>query len=270
MPDSTIGGTGQDSGTAETTRRSTLGRVINFPLEASVGLGESAINGASSVLGRLGAPEIGRPGHLDDWGRDPRLFSIVTGLSQLRWDVSTGGTDRLPKRKGALIVCNTRRFSMAPVFTAFGISRSTGRTVRFVGRPDRDPLGPFAQRLGAIVEHPDEVAGALAADELVVMPAAPSVRTRRVGTVDHFLIGAALEVGVRIHPAATTSSPFGRRARVEVGPATRARQRRRGPLAELEFADHVRDDIVRLLDEMGDIDTGTPLDWLPFSRLGEN
>jgi hypothetical protein len=39
-------------------------------------------------------------------------------------------------------------------------------------------------------------------------------------------------------------------------------------LSELELADQVGRDIELLLAEMGDIRTGTPIDWLPLSGLG--
>jgi hypothetical protein len=89
-----------------------------------------------------------------------------------------------------------------------------------------------------------------------------------VGRIKHEHVGAATAAGVEVHPAATMSSPIARSARVEIGQATRPSRRRRGPLAELELADHLRDQIMLLLDEMGEIRTGTPIDWLPLSGLG--
>ena len=44
--------------------------------------------------------------------------------------------------------------------------------------------------------------------------------------------------------------------------------RRRGPLSELELADQIGRDIEMLLAEMGDIRTGTPLDWFPLTGIG--
>ena len=88
------------------------------------------------------------------------------------------------------------------------------------------------------------------------------------GDEDSGIVGAALATGTRVFPAATASSPFTRRARVEIGTATRPPRKRRGPLTELELADRIRGDIRDLLDEMGDISTGTPIDWLPFFGIG--
>ena len=120
--------------------------------------------------------------------------------SRLRWNVTVGGDQLLPRRKGALIVVNARTLALAPVFAALARCEIVDRPVRFVGRPDTAPVGAFMRRIGGLLDHPDEVAGALAA----------------------------------VFPAATSSSPIGRARSVK----------------------------------MGDIRTGTPLDWLPLSGLG--
>jgi len=215
---------------------------------------------------------VSEPGEVvDDWGRDPGLVRQLAALSQLRWSVTVGGDQHLPRRKGALVVVNARRFALAPIFAAFAIGEAVDRPVRFVGRSDTAPLGPLGHRIGGLLDHPDEVFGALRAGELVVLGAEASTGLRQVGYVGrikHEHVGAATAAGVQVFPAATMSSPFGRGARVEIGQATRPSRRRRGPLAELELADHLRDEIVRLLDEMGEIRTGTPIDWLPLSGLG--
>lgn len=227
-----------------------------------------------------GVPALGRvldlPMHLvdepagmvDDWGRDAGLVRSILGLAQLRWSVSVGGDQHLPRRKGALIVVNARRFALAPIFSALAISEAVDRPVRFVGRSDVAPLGPLARRIGGLLDHPDELFGALRAGELVVMGAEATTGLRDVGRVRHDLVGAATAAGVQAFPAATTSTPLGRSARVEIGHATRPSRRRRGPLAELELADHLRGRIGRLLDEMGEIRTGTPLDWFPVTGMG--
>lgn len=204
----------------------------------------------------------------DDWGRDPWLVRNMMLLAQLRWDVATGGDQRLPKRAGALIVVNSPWWSSSAIFTAFAISEAIDRPVRFVGRSDIPVWHSFDRRIGGLLDDPDEIAGALRSDEIVVHGTGSARGSRGVGTVDHSIIGAALATGTRVFPAATTSSPYSRRARVEIGTATRPPRKRRGPLSELELADRIRDDIRDLLKEMGDISTGTPLDWLPLSGIG--
>lgn len=246
---------------------SPIGRVVQFPVRQGAGLAGSTANTTRAAFRRVTDEPSG---HVDDWGRDAGLFRTVTMLSEIRWAVSTGGDQHLPARKGALLVVNARRFSMAHVYSAFAISRAVDRPVRFVGRPDDTRLGALAQRLGGLLDHPDEVAGALRAGELVISSATVSSRPRDVGTVDHTIIGAAVASGVDVFPAATTSSPFSRRARIEIGSAIRGGRRRRGPLAEYELAREVRDQISLMLTEMGDMNTGTPLDWLPLSGLGGN
>lgn len=245
---------------------STLGRVVQFPVREGANLAGGALSGTSAVIRRLTDDPSGE---VDDWGRDAGMFRVWSVLSEARWNVSTGGEHHLPRSSGALIVVNGNTFTPSRIFASFAISRAVDRPVRFAGRPG-GALGAFAQRLGGLLDDPDEVAGALRAGELVVCAAKATRGPRSVGPVDHALVGAAIATKTPVFPAATTSSPFGRDARVEIGPATKVRRRRRGPLAELELADDVREQIHLLLDEMGDISTGTPFDWLPLSGMGGN
>ena len=201
---------------------------------------------------RAGVPaavsSTSRPEVVDDWGRDPGLVPSVGRSAQLRWNVTVGGDQHLPRRKGALVVVNARRFALAPIFAAFAISEAVDRPVRFVGRSDTAPLGPLgssdrrparSSRRGVRCARGPASSSSLGA-EATHRPA-PG---RHVGRIKHELVGAATAAGVQVFPAATMSSPFGRSARVEIGQATRPSRRRRGPLAELELADHLRDAIV--------------------------
>ncbi len=248
---------------------STLGRVVNFPGRDTATRAGAAVSRAAADLNasvtRLTDEQAGM---IDDWGRDPGLVRTVIRASRLRWDVTVGGDQRLPRRKGALIVVNARARALAPIFSALALSEAVDRPVRFVGRPDTAPVGAFVRRIGGLLDHPDEVAGALSAGELVIMGASHNERLRKVGRVDHALVGGALAAGVQVFPAATSSNPIGRAARLEIGSPSRSPRRRRGPLGELELADQVGSDIELLLAEMGEIRTGTPLDWLPLSGLG--
>jgi hypothetical protein len=249
--------------------RRTLSRTVtstNRIVNAAVGsLAGAATGGARAATRRLTEEPSGAT---DDWGRDPALVRNMMLLAQLRWDVSTGGDQHLPTRAGALVVVNSPRLSMSHVFAAFAISEAVDRPVRFIGRGDTDLLGSFSRRIGGLLDHPDELAGALRSKQIVVMAAGAGTGTRRVGHVDHTLVAAALATGTRVFPAAASSTPFARHARLEIGPATRPARKRRGPLAELELADVLQAEITMLLEAMGDISTGTPLDWLPLSGIG--
>lgn len=206
--------------------------------------------------------------HVDDWGRDNGFVNRVWTVSRLRWSISLGGALELPRRSGALVVVNTRRFALAPLFTALALGSAIDRPVRFVGRPDVAPIGPFMQRLGALLPLEEEVFGALAAGEIVVVGAAPEMTNLGCGVIDHRLVGAAVAAKVRVHPGATISVPGRRQARVDIGPPVRPPRRRRGPLTELELADAVRARIDDMLAEFGGTLTGTPLDWVPGLGFG--
>ncbi len=205
---------------------------------------------------------------VDDWGRDDAFASRVWSLSHLRWATSVGGVEHVPKRTGALIVVNARRFALAPIFAALAIGAAVNRPVRFVGRPDTAPLGPLMQRLGGLLPVEAELEGALRAGELIVLGAGHTRTNLHTGVIDHQLVGSAVAAKVRILPAATMSVPLQRNARVEIGTQIRLSHKRRGPLEELETADHLQAHINAVLDEMGGTITGTPIDWFPNSWVG--
>ena len=200
---------------------------------------------------------------VDDFGRDPHLVEALSPFARLRWNVGIGGVEHLPVRGGALLVCNSRRWALSSVYTAWALSEAIDRPVRFVGRPDIAPVGPFMRRIGGLLDRHDEVLGALRNHEIVIMSCAPSNHARHAGTVDHALIGAAVLAKVPVFPVATMSSAIGRTARAEVGPQVRPRRKRRGPLAEVELAEQVQHHVQRMLDGFGGMQTGVaPLDWL--------
>lgn len=188
---------------------------------------------------------------VDDWGRDEGFVQVAGLAAALRWAVSIGGADHLPQRTGALVVTNARRFALTPVMVAWALGRATGRPVRFVGRHDRAPVGALSRRLGGLLEHPDEVAGALRHHEIVVVGTSAVPQTRRAGVVPVPYVAAALGERVQVFTAAAVSSPVSRQARVEVAGPVRPSKPRRGPLAEVELAELVRRRLQDHLDEMG-------------------
>ena len=203
------------------------------------------------------------PDSVDEWGRDARLIELLTPAARLRWDVSVGGVNHLPKRGGALLVTNSRRFSLSAIYAAWALSHALGRPVRFGGRPDIAPIGPLMQRLGGLLNKPEEIRSALRDGELVVVSTRGTRNPRHAGPVDPALIGTAVVTGTPVFPVASMSSPIGRAARVEVGPQIRPQRKRRGPLAELELAEITQRHIQRLLDGLGGMHTGVaPVDWL--------
>jgi hypothetical protein len=203
------------------------------------------------------------PDSVDEWGRDAHLIELLTPAASWRWDVSVGGIHHLPKRNGALLVTNSRRFSLSAIYAAWALSQATGRPVRFGGRPDIAPIGPLLQRFGGLLNHPEEISGALRAGELVVVSANGTRNPRHAGPIDPALIGAAVVSGTPVYPVASMSTPFGRTARVEVGPQVRPTRKRRGPLADFELAELTQRHIQRLIDGLGGLHTGVaPIDWL--------
>lgn len=239
-----------------------LADVITMPARNA---GSHAASAATDTVGHL---RNWTTNQVDDWGRDDAFVNRVWSLSRLRWNTSVGGVEHVPKRAGALIVVNARRFALAPLLAALAIGDAVDRPVRFVGRSDVAPLGPMMQRLGALLPVEAELEGALRAGELIVLGATHTRTNLHTGVIDHLLVGSAVAAKVRVLPAATMSVPLQRNARVEIGAPVRLRSKRRGPLQELETADHLQAHINAILDEMEGTITGTPIDWLPNSWVG--
>lgn len=231
-----------------------MAQLIEFPVKVATRAGNALVEPMKAVW----------PTHsVDDYGRDPHLIGALAPFAKLRWSITVGGVHHLPVHAGALLVCNSRRYSLSAVYAAMALSEETERPVRFVGRPDIAPVGPFMRRIGGLLANPADVLSALSHNEIVLVAAEGTSHPRHAGKVPHELIGPAVVAGVSIFPVATMSSTIGRAARVEVGPAVRARRKRRGPLAEVELADQVQHHLQRMLDGFGGVHTGVgPIDWL--------
>lgn len=214
---------------------------------------------AASATPRLGRwPTL----DVDAWGRDAWLLDALRPLGKLRWNVTVGGEQHVPRDGPALLVANARRFSLSSLYASEALSRSTGRVVRFVGRPDIAPVGPLMRRLGALLDRPDEVANALRNGEVVMISASATSHPLHVGVIRHELLTGAVLLDAPVIPVATMSNAVGRSARVEVGARMRRRRQRRGPLAEVEMADDLRRQLQRHLDELGYPAGVGPFDWL--------
>jgi len=240
-----------------------MGQVIRMPVDRSdTAPRVTAAKADVAPMGPLARWDV------DDWGRDESMARIAARLNHLRWSTTIGGHERLPKRGGAVVVINSRRFALTPWFVALSLSDEIERPVRFVGRPDSAPFGSLARRLGGLLARPDEVAGALRDGQVLVIGASGTLDPRKLGDIDHRLVGPAVELNIPVFPAAVAVSQTSRSARIEIASAVKPSSKRRGPLSELELTDRVGNRIARLLKEFGGARTGTPLDWLPFSGMG--
>ncbi len=228
--------------------------LIQFPARIANRVGETVIAPVRDLW----------PTHsVDDWGRDAHLIKVLSPAARLRWRVSVGGHHHLPVKGGALLVTNSRRFALNAIYASWALSEALGRPVRFAGRPDIAPVGPFMRRLGGLLAQPDEIAAALRNHELIIISAAATGHPRHAGKVDHHLVTAAVLAKAPVFPVASMSAMVGNSARVEVGAQLRPRHKRRGPLAEVELADMAQHHIQKLLDALGGTQTGVaPIDWL--------
>jgi hypothetical protein len=157
----------------------------------------------------------------------------MIGLSQLRWSVTVGGDQHLPPQ-GRADRGERPTFALAPILAAFSISGVVDRPVRFIGRSDSaaQAARPSDRRSARSSRRGVRRAAGRRVGGLGAAPSSGLRQVSHVGRIKHEHVGAA-PAGVQVYPAATTGSPIGRNARVEIGQATRPSRRRRGPLAEL-------------------------------------
>lgn len=191
---------------------------------------------------------------IDEWGRNEQFIAVLDPLFRLRWSVRVDGLDHLaalPQHRrapsGVLLVTNRRWWALDLVWVAWALGRDLERPVRFVGHPDRIPSGPVLRRIGALIEHPAEVRGALRHGEAVLLGASASWQPRTVGAVDPAMVATARELGAPVLPVAAMSSPLTRRALLHIGPPVAPPAHRRGPLADTEFAERVQHAVQQLL-----------------------
>jgi hypothetical protein len=186
---------------------------------------------------------------VDEWGYDRDLVDLWDPLTGLRWHVDVTGAERIPVDGPALLVANRRAGVEEPFVLARGIRRASGRRIRFLGIPDRAPVGPFLRRIGGAVGRPDELGSLLRAGHLCTVPLTRVWRRKRVaGSIPPEALVPALAEGVPILPVALAGSEVTGRWRVAVGEPL-APPTVRGPLALTLLAEAVHDGVQRLLDE---------------------
>jgi hypothetical protein len=186
---------------------------------------------------------------VDPWGLDADLLRLVDPIMDVRWSISTEGTDTIPAEGPAVVVAN-RRFGISePLVLGRALRRTTGRTARILGVPDVAPIGPVLRRVGGAVDRPEELAALLRAGELVMVGLGVSLRWRhRAGSLDPRAVEPALRQRVPVIPAAVIGQEIGRRWRVVVGEPL-ALPPGGGPLAVAELAETARAGVQALLDE---------------------
>jgi hypothetical protein len=186
---------------------------------------------------------------IDPWGLDTDLADALTPLLELRFDVLVDHADRLPAEGGVLLVANRRFGWSEATVVALGLLRTTGRRPRVVGAPTLDPFGPLAQRLGAVLDRPDEVAGLLRAGEVVLVLLDCDLRPRsRAGHVPVPLVAPAFALGAPVVPVGVLGRELGRFWRVRLGEPVRHPEGR-GPLAVAELAERARAGVQAAIDE---------------------
>lgn len=154
---------------------------------------------------------------LDPWGLDAAFTRLAGRLASLRWRATVTGIGNLPVEGPALLVANRRLGWSEPAVVASAVTERTGRIVRPVGGIDVDPVGGLLRRLGALPARPDEVAAALRAGNLVLVPTRREPLRTRPGHLPVELLAPAVAAGVPLVPVAVVGWEPGWRWTVQIG-----------------------------------------------------
>ena len=154
---------------------------------------------------------------LDAWGLDEDVTRLAGRLSALRWTTTVLGLESIPKEGPALLVANRRLGWSEPSVVASALLRETGRIVRPVGGITVEPIGGILRRFGALPARPEEVAAALRAGNVVVVPTRREPVRNRPGHLPLDLVATAVTEGVPLIPVAVVGWELGRRWTVRIG-----------------------------------------------------
>jgi hypothetical protein len=158
---------------------------------------------------------------LDAWGLDEDVTRLAGSVASVRWATTVTGIEQLPAGGPALLVANRRLGWSEPAVVASAVLRDTGRIVRPVGGVGFDPVGGFLRRLGMVPAVPDEVAAALRAGNLVLVPTRREPVRNRPGHLPIELVAAGLAVDVPLVPVGVIGWEFGRHWTVRIGEPVR-------------------------------------------------
>lgn len=177
---------------------------------------------------------------VDEWGFDPELAMMLSGLAAARWSVSLHGIEHVPEVGPVLLLHNRRPLPGDQLALATAVGRATGRPVRFTGVPDRLPALSVLRRLGGVPGHPADLRSLFRAGEVVA--ASFDLVLRRPfggGAPGTTVVEAAMEAGVAIAPVLISGPALGRRREIRIGAPVSTR-RRRSALSVAELAESIR------------------------------
>jgi len=185
---------------------------------------------------------------MDAWGLDPEVADLARVAATLALRVTLAGPGVLPAEGPCVVVVN-RRFGLSEPFVALrAVHDAVGRRARFLGMAP-GPLDTLWRRVGGAVDRPEELAGLLRADELVLMPLDAEWRSRRkAGALSPDRLAPALDLGVPVIPLALVGNEVTARWTAFVGEPAR-RPSGYSPLSQFDLAASAQAGVQSLLDE---------------------
>lgn len=185
---------------------------------------------------------------VDPWGLDPEVADLVREASTVALRVTVDGPGTIPADGPCVLVVNRRFGLVEPLVALRAVHQSTGRRARFLGTLP-DPVDTLWRRVGGAVDRPEELAGLLRADQIVLLPLTPQRRSRRrAGDLSPDRLAPALSLGVPVIPLALVGNELLGRWRALVGEPV-PRPAGSSPLSQFDLAARARSAVQALLDD---------------------
>ncbi len=187
---------------------------------------------------------------IDPFGFDPQLADVSASVLRPIVRIELEGSEHLPVHGAATLVVNRGLGVVEPTAVALAVRRAVGRRTRVVGLPGLPFAHGLSRRLGAIAASPEDVAGALRARHLVMVPLAPTWLRTDAGTAPLAIVQAMVAhpvIPVAVAPCGPLGTPTRWRVRFGVPIQSDPTYESDDPLAAAELGEQIRHAVGELL-----------------------
>ncbi len=187
---------------------------------------------------------------VDPFGFDPDIADLASPVVSATVHIDVEGTEHIPASGPAAMIMNRGFGFVEPTAVSLAVRRAVGRRLRVVGLPGVPFVNGVALRFGAVSAEVGDVASALRAGHLLLLPLAQSWLRTGAGSSPLALLQAmraypVLPVAVR--PSGPLGLPLRWSVRIGAPLETDRTYPIDDPLAAAELGENVRQNVEKLL-----------------------
>ncbi len=187
---------------------------------------------------------------IDPFGFDPQLADVSSAIVEMGVRIELEGSEHLPLHGAASLVVNRGVGLVEPTAVGLAVRRAVGRRVRIVGLPGLPFAHGLGRRLGAIAATSDDVAAALRARHLVLVPLAHTWLRADAGVAPLAIVQALVAhpvVPVAVQPCGPFGAPTKWRVRFGSPIVADPTYDHDDPLAAADLGEQMREGVASLL-----------------------